>query len=211
MIDLHSHTFYSDGELVPAEQARRAEVQGIETLGITDHADASNVEEAVERVERAKETAGIEILSGVEVTHVPPKKVGVVVERARDAGADIVVAHGETPVEPVVEGTNRAAIEAGVDVLGHPGMIEREDAELAAEEGVYLEITARGGHSLANGHVASVARETGAELVVNTDAHHPRDFITQERAYEIAHLAGLDDDEAERAVEHNPREIVESV
>lgn len=211
MIDLHSHSFYSDGELVPAEQARRAEVNGVEVLGITDHADTSNVEEAIERIERAKEATGIRVLSGVEVTHVPPEKVQTVVERAREGGADIVVAHGETPVEPVVEGTNRAAIEAGVDVLGHPGMIKKEDAELAADKGVYLEITARGGHSLANGHVASIARETGAELVVNTDAHHPRDFITQERAYEIARLAGLDEEEAERAVEDNPREVVDSV
>ncbi|MFP4189258.1 MAG: histidinol phosphate phosphatase domain-containing protein [Halobacteriales archaeon] len=209
MIDLHSHTFASDGELVPAEHARRAEVQGVEVLGVTDHADASNVEDCIELIERAKETAPIRILSGVEVTHVPPERVASVVERARDAGADIVVAHGETPVEPVVEGTNRAAIEAGVDVLGHPGHIEREDAELAAERGVRLEITARGGHSLANGHVARVAQETGAKLVVDTDAHHPRDFITRDRAVQIARLAGLSYERAVEVVDENPRELLD--
>jgi histidinol phosphatase-like PHP family hydrolase len=209
MIDFHSHTFVSDGELVPAEHARRAEVQGVEVLGITDHVDASNVHDCIERVERAKETTPIRVLSGVEVTHVPPGKIERVVEMARDAGADIVVAHGETPVEPVVEGTNRAAIQAGVDVLGHPGHIEREDAELAAEKGVRLEITARGGHSLANGHVATVAQEVGAELVVNTDSHHPRDFITRERAVEIARLAGLSEEGAVEVVDENSRELLD--
>lgn len=209
MIDLHSHTFASDGELVPAEQARRAEVQGVEVLGVTDHADASNVEDCVERVESAKQTASIRLLSGVEVTHVPPERIASVVERAREAGADIVVAHGETPVEPVAEGTNRAAIEAGVDVLGHPGRIKPEDAELAAELGVRLEITARGGHSLANGHVARVAKETGAKLVVDTDAHHPRDFITRDRAVEIARLAGLSEERAVEVVDENPRELLD--
>jgi histidinol phosphatase-like PHP family hydrolase len=209
MIDLHSHTFASDGELVPAEQARRAEVQGVEVLGVTDHADASNVEDCVERVESAKQTASIRLLSGVEVTHVPPERIASVVERAREAGADIVVAHGETPVEPVAEGTNRAAIEAGVDVLGHPGRIKPEDAELAAELGVRLEITARGGHSLANGHVARVAKEAGAKLVVDTDAHHPRDFITRDRAVEIARLAGLSEERAVEVVDENPRELLD--
>ncbi len=209
MIDLHSHTFASDGELVPAEHARRAEVQGVEVLGITDHADASNVEDCIERVERAKEDAPIRLVSGVEVTHVPPENVERVVGMARDAGADIVVAHGETPVEPVVEGTNRAAIEAGVDILGHPGLISPEDAELAAEQGVRLEITARGGHSLANGHVARVAEETGATLVVNTDSHHPRDFITRDRAVEIARLAGLSHECAVEVVDENPRELLQ--
>jgi histidinol phosphatase-like PHP family hydrolase len=211
MIDLHSHTFASDGELVPAEHARRAEVQGVEVLGITDHADASNADECIERIERAKETAPIRVLSGVEVTHVPPEKIERVVGTARDAGADIVVAHGETPVEPVAEGTNRAAIEAGVDVLGHPGLIQREDAELAAKKDVRLEITARGGHSLANGHVARVAEETGAALVVNTDSHHPRDFITRDRAVEIARLAGLSEEGAVEVVDENSRELIDEV
>lgn len=211
MIDFHSHTFYSDGELVPAEHARRAEVQGVEAVGITDHVDASNVREAVERAELAKETASIRVLSGVEVTHVPPKKISGVVESARDAGADIVVAHGESPVEPVMEGTNHAAIEAGVDILGHPGKIDREDVRLANENNVYLELSARRGHSLANGHVARLAMEEDTPLLVNTDAHHPRDFITHERAIEVAAMAGLGMEQATRVVEENAMDLLNSI
>lgn len=210
-VDFHSHTFASDGELVPAEHTRRAEVQGLEAVGITDHADASNVEECVERALEAKETSNIEIYAGVEVTHVPPEKIEDVVERARAAGADHVVAHGETPVEPVKAGTNRAAIEAEVDVLGHPGMVSVDDARRAAENEVYLELTSRRGHCLANGHVARVAEEEGAELLVNTDSHHPRDFVGRDRAVEVARLSGLSRERAEEVVDGNSRRLVERI
>ena len=43
--------------------------------------------------------------------------------RARALGAQIVLVHGETIVEPVPPGTNHQAIEAGVDILAHPGLI----------------------------------------------------------------------------------------
>jgi histidinol phosphatase-like PHP family hydrolase len=71
------------------------------------------------------------------------------------------VVHGETIVEPVLPGTNRAAIAAGVDILAHPGLITKEEAMLAAQKGVLLEITTRRGHSFTNGHVASIARVCG--------------------------------------------------
>jgi len=38
MIDLHTHTFLSDGELGPAELVRRAENAGYRAIGISDHA-----------------------------------------------------------------------------------------------------------------------------------------------------------------------------
>ena len=44
MIDLHTHSLYSDGELIPAELWRRAQVKGYRYLAITDHVDASNFE-----------------------------------------------------------------------------------------------------------------------------------------------------------------------
>ena len=211
LIDFHTHTFNSDGELVPAEQARRAEMQGLDAVGITDHADSSNVEEVVEKARRGKETASIPVLAGVEITHVPPGKIADVAERARDAGADLVVAHGETPVEPVQEGTNRAAIEAEVDVLGHPGLISPEEVELARENDVFLELTSRRGHCLANGHVASLAVEYDADLVVNTDSHHPNDFIDEETARKVARGAGLSDQRIEEAVVENPERLLERI
>ncbi|MFN2369358.1 MAG: PHP domain-containing protein, partial [Desulfurivibrionaceae bacterium] len=53
------------------------------------------------------------LIPGIELTHVPPEMLAGLTAKARELGALIVVAHGETPVEPVRPGTNRASIEAG--------------------------------------------------------------------------------------------------
>ncbi len=107
----------------------------------------------------------------------------------------LIVVHGETLVEPVAPGTNRAALEADIDILSHPGLITREEAALARKRGIFLELSARKGHCLANGHVAQLAREVGASLIVNTDAHAPGDLITREQAEQVARGAGLSDPE----------------
>jgi len=114
-----------------------------------------------------------------------------------------VVVHGETPVEPVRPGTNRAALEARVDILAHPGFITLEEAELARENNVCLEITSRSGHNITNGHVVRMAKLAGAKMVVDTDSHAPRDLINSERAIEIAMGAGLVREEATAIVKQH--------
>ncbi|WP_028586511.1 histidinol phosphate phosphatase domain-containing protein [Desulfocurvus vexinensis] len=212
MIDLHTHTTFSDGVLIPAELARRARVAGYAALAMTDHADHSNIEAIVSGVRRVTELyspyAGIDLFCGVELTHVPPALIASLVARARELGAQLVVVHGETPVEPVERGTNLAAIEAGADVLAHPGLITPEEAALAAARGVALEITTRKGHSLANGHVAAMARAHGAALVINNDAHEPGDLVSAERRRVVGLGAGLSPEELLRA-EANSRAIIQ--
>jgi len=44
MIDLHTHTTFSDGELIPSELVRRAETLGYRAIAITDHVDFTNIE-----------------------------------------------------------------------------------------------------------------------------------------------------------------------
>lgn len=199
MIDLHTHTLFSDGELVPSELIRRAQAAGLRAIALTDHADMSTFQWILPRVIRACEENGrarpIRCLPGIELTHVPPALIGRYVAEARQMGARIVIVHGESPVEPVEPGTNRAAIDAGADILSHPGLLAEEEARLAAAAGVHLEITARKGHSLANGHVAALARQTGAPLVLNTDAHAPGDLISEGFARVVARGAGLTDGE----------------
>lgn len=212
MIDLHTHTIFSDGVLVPAELARRARVKGYKAIAFTDHVDMSNLETVLERlVPACAEMAaglGITLLPGVELTHLPPDLIAPAVARARKRGAKIVVVHGETLVEPVARGTNRAAIEAGADILAHPGLISVEEARLAAARGVFLELTTRPGHALANGHVAAVARAAGARLLLNNDAHAPADLVSPEMAAKIAYGAGLDLD-GWRQLQESARELVE--
>ena len=214
MIDLHTHTFLSDGVLIPSELVRRARVKGYRAIAITDHVDASNVETLVPQLvqvcQRLNEHQKGVVVPGVEITHVPPSDLEAVVASARAAGAQMVVVHGETTVEPVAPGTNRAALQLEIDVLAHPGLITREEAALAAKRGICLELSARRGHSLSNGHVVRMAQETGAHLVLNTDAHGPEDLLTIAEARKVALGAGLKAREVER-IYLNARRLVERV
>lgn len=213
-IDLHTHSFFTDGALLPSELCRRAVVMGYSALAITDHADASNLESILEKLTRfAEEQARffpLTFIPGVELTHCPPQTIAGLARRARRLGAALVNVHGETPVEPTAPGSNRAAVECSdVDILVHPGFITEEEARLAAKNGVYLEITARKGHCLTNGHVAQVARAAGAKLVVNTDTHTPSDMIDQALARRVAAGAGLTPEEVEAATVTHPGELVQ--
>ncbi len=195
MIDLHTHSLISDGELLPAELARRAKVKGYRALGISDHADHTNIEFVVVsilKIARHKSYhEGITILPGVEITHVPKGLIKEIIGFARGLGISYVVVHGETVAEPVEEGTNRAAIEGGADILAHPGLITEEDVVLAKKNGVLLEISGRKGHSLANGHLARLAEKHGAGLIFDTDSHSPSDLVTREQAIKVVSGAGL--------------------
>ena len=199
MIDLHTHSIFSDGELVPSELAQRARAAGYRTIAITDHADHSNIDFIIPRMVRVCEKisarGNIQVLSGLELTHVDPADIAPLVSEARKLGAQIVIVHGETLTEPVPPGTNLAAIQAGADILAHPGLITEEEGLLAARQGVFLEITTRRGHSLTNGHVASLARKCSAQLVLNNDAHAPGDFVGHQMAANIARGAGMSEKE----------------
>ncbi len=215
-IDLHTHTLLSDGELIPAELVRRAEEFGYEAIGLTDHVGPSNIEwvtsQTVEAAEKLNENLDIKIVPGVELTHVPPSTFSDLAKQAREIGAEIIVAHGETIVEPVQPGTNIAALECeDIDILGHPGMISLEEAELAEKSGTYLELTSRRGHCLTNGRVAKLAMEAGAKLLVNTDTHSPEDLISLEESKEIALGSGLEEDRLEEVLEENPRSLIEGI
>jgi len=214
MIDLHTHSLFSDGELIPAELVRRAVFRGYQAMAITDHGDMSNIDFIVPRVVQAcrilSEANGIRVIPGIELTHVPPKHIAELAREARQLGARIVVVHGETLVEPVVPGTNTAALAADIDILAHPGLISEDDTKLAKKNGVFLEITVRKGHSLTNGHVAKMARKFKVPLVLNTDSHSPGDLIDDAMAEAVIRGAGMDTKETETVLE-NARMLVDRI
>ena len=202
MIDLHTHTQFSDGDYNPAEHIRRAQVRGYTVIALTDHADISTIGIIVPAIRKiADETnrseSGIKVLCGVELTHVLPEAIAESVTLARKLGADIVNVHGESTVEPVPPGTNMAAIDAGVDILCHPGLISEEEAEAAAEKGVCLELTSRRGHCYTNGHVYKMAKQAGAALVLNNDAHTESDWISRDMAVKVMLGCGMEPGETE--------------
>ncbi len=212
MIDLHTHTIFSDGELIPFELIRRAVSIGYSAIAITDHIDASNIDLVIPKIvnalERIRQFVPIELLPGAEITHAPPDLIPDLVKESRSLGACIVVVHGETIVEPVQKGTNRAAIQSRADILAHPGMISTEDLLFAKEQNVVLEITSRKGHSLSNGYVAKEAIRFGVPLCINTDTHSPSDLITKEQAVNILLAAGIEENRITSVFE-NSRNLIQ--
>lgn len=200
MIDLHTHSIFSDGELIPSELVRRAKVAGYRAIAITDHTDHSNIDIIIPALlkvcDKLSGAYSLRVLPGVELTHVPPEYIRELAIDARGLGAKIIVVHGETIAEPVIQGTNLAALNAPIDILAHPGLLTEEEARLAALNSIYLEVTTRKGHSLTNGHVVRLARDAKAALVINTDTHSPQDLTGRESAMRIALGAGMTEKEA---------------
>ena len=211
--DFHTHSFFSDGVLSPIELIRRAHVAGYRAIAVTDHVGLANMEQVIREVSRdcllAEKHWGIKALPGVELTHVPAAAIGECAKMAKKLGARVVVVHGETPVEPVEPGTNRAALmSAYVDILAHPGFITTEEAQIAVVNDIYLEITARGGHSLTNGHVAKVGLAVGAKLIVNSDAHSPDNIMNTGFAAKVAQGAGIPVEFLESVLLNHPMELL---
>jgi len=63
-IDLHTHTYYSDGVLSPTELVQRAVEKGVDVLALTDHDTLMGIDEAI----LAAGPHSIKIIPGVEVS-----------------------------------------------------------------------------------------------------------------------------------------------
>lgn len=199
---------------MPSEIARRACVLDHKAIAITDHVDATNMDcvgRIIDAVQDINDNWGITIVPGAEITHAPAEIIPKLAKKAKELGAEVIVVHGETLVEPVIEGTNWAAVNCPyVDILAHPGLITYEEAEIAKENNIALEISSRRGHSLGNGHVGKVALEVGANLIIDTDTHSPSDLINYETAYSYGLGAGLPEKEVKKALTTNPERILKN-
>jgi putative hydrolase len=214
--DFHTHSFFSDGELSPVELIRRAMVKGYQAIAITDHVGPGNMQrviaELIKECRLAEQYWHIRAIPGVELTHIPAGSIDDLAGAARKQGAEIVVVHGETLVEPVEPGTNLAAVSSNwVDILAHPGLLGAKEAEIAAKNGIYIEVTARGGHNTGNGHVVKVGRAAGVRFLVNSDTHAPENLLTDDWAYTVALGAGLSEEEVETAVAQNPLQLLKKI
>jgi histidinol phosphatase-like PHP family hydrolase len=213
-MDFHTHSILSDGVLLPEELARRLEVLDTKVFALTDHVGPSNLSDIVEKTVAAckyvNESFSIEMIAGVELTHIHPKDIPLIARKARKTGAQVVVVHGETLVEPTREDTNMAACSCNeVDILAHPGILKKEEASVAYENGIFAELTTRQGHCLGNGNTVKVCSPD--MLLVNTDAHAPSDFITEEFALKTALASGLAPKDAEAVCTNNPKMLLEKI
>jgi len=213
MYDLHTHSLLSDGELLPSELARRYEEKGYKAIAITDHVDFSNIKIVVPAiVEFCKKWPKdrIKVIPGVELTHIPLEQFSLLTKYSRKKGVKVIVAHGQTLSEPVIDGTNKKALCSDIDILAHPGEITKEEVLLAKQKGIFLEITSRNSHSKTNQHVIKLAREFGAKLIINSDSHQPRDILSLTGVRSNALNLGLTQEEINK-IEQDTKEFVSSL
>jgi DNA polymerase (family 10) len=195
--DLHVHSEWSDGDHTIEEMVTGAAAFGHEYLAITDHASGpgivaemglsgADLEAQREAIAEAAEGADIEVLAGVEANIDAEGEVSVADGVLADL--DIVVASPHSGLDG--DGTDRIveAIEhPQVDIIGHPTgryLNQRTGIELdfervaeaAAEHGVALEVNANPRRLDLSGGAVRTAIETGATVVIDTDAHGPASY-----------------------------------
>ena len=159
-----------------------AALAGLRFVGLTissDGTDLSRVSALAAQVRKISLYANVEAWLGVELVHLPPALIPEAVQEARDAGAAYVMVYGESLGDQVEQGTNFAAIEAGADIISHPGLIDEKAVAFAAERGVALELTSCPRHALANAHASSLACRLGAPVVRGSNACAPEELTTR--------------------------------
>ena len=216
LYDFHAHTFHSDGVLSTLELIRRAAVKGYSAVAVTDHVGIGSIGRVISEIradcELARAHWDILAIPGVELTHVPHAAIDSVARKAKELGAWLVVVHGESPVEPVEEGTNLSAVESAyVDILAHPGHMGADIASIAARNGVFIEITTRRGHCTTNAHVARLAGEAGALMLLNSDSHDEDDLLSEELARATLSQAGVSSRKFRQILEHNPLKLLQRI
>ena len=72
-IDMHIHTFYSDGQAAPAAIVKKAKELGYEKIAITDHDGTDGIEEALQEGKRED----IEVVPGIELASVTDNGIGL--------------------------------------------------------------------------------------------------------------------------------------
>lgn len=188
MIDLHIHLH----PLQAAEALHFAKAAGYRAAGLLTH----SLEELA-ALRRTVHELGLYIdmgaLLGVELAYIPPALLPQAVEKARAAGADYVVVHGENLGSAVPEGTNFAAIAARADILAHPGLIDPECAAYAAENQVALALSTNPHYALANAHIAALAKAHASPLICGGTVHEREHCISPAQRKLVLKGANIDE------------------
>ncbi len=192
--DVHMHTTESDGRESLETMVAAAKARGLEFIAITDHtqslAMANGLDESrtlanAEKVRNySKGLKGFTVLAGAEVDILSDGRLDLADDCL--AALDIVIASLHSQLQQEEAETTRRLIRAiehpAVDILGHPTarmLLRREGAKFTLEKvidaavanGVALEINSQPHRlDLCDSH-ARLARDRGAKLALNSDAH----------------------------------------
>jgi len=215
--DLHTHSSWSDGRYEISVMARAARERGYAYLVMTDHTQSLQIAQGLtpERFrQRASEIAdvngrrdGAQVLNGAEVDILPDGSLDLPDDCL--ASLDVVVASVHTaldqPKDVITQRVLSALRSPHVDVLAHPTsrrLDRRGETSLdidaviaeAVKTGTALEINSSPWRLDLNDSWARKAREAGAMLAIDTDAHYPAEFDSVRYGCAIARRAGLTPD-----------------
>lgn len=211
--DVHMHTTESDGRERIEVMAAAAQARGLEYIAITDHtqslAMANGLDETrtlahAENIRRFSKTLqGFTVLAGAEVDILSDGRLDLTDDCLKQL--DVVIVSLHSNLQQDEDDTTRRLIRAienpHVDIVGHPTarwLLRREGAKVRLEKvidaavanGVALEINSQPHRlDLCDSH-ARLARDRGAKLAINSDAHdvpalnYPRwGILTARRAW----------------------------
>jgi DNA polymerase (family X) len=197
--DLHAHTKATDGRNSLKEMVEAARRRGFEYLAITDHSrrltmahglDPKRLYEQLEAIDRMNEaSSGLTILKGIEVDILEDGSLDLPNE---DLGRlDLVVgavhSHFRLSREKQTERIMRAMDHPHFTILAHPSgrlIGEREPYEVdmhrlirhARERGCALEVNAHPVRLDLTDRDCQMAKDEGALVSINSDAHSVLDF-----------------------------------
>jgi len=213
--DLHVHSNWSDGRASILELGQAASALGYEYIAICDHSPAVGIagglspkrlEEKIKAIEAANEQLeGITILSGTEVDIKSDGRLDYPDRLLSQC--DVVVASihlGGQQSERTITGRLIQAMEnENVDIIAHPTgrIIGQRDAyevdlpavlEAAARTGTALEINSYPSRLDLSDVNARAAREVGARLAINSDAHDASQLEVMRYGINVARRAWLE-------------------
>ena len=215
--DLHTHSNWSDGRNEIAVMARAARERGYSYLVMTDHTQSLLIAQGLTPqrfLERAAEIASVNtghgmarVLNGAEVDILPDGSLDLPDESL--AGLEVVVASVHTALDQqrdlITQRVLTALRSPHVDVLAHPTsrrLDRRGETNLdidmviaeAVRTGTALEINSSPWRLDLNDSWARKARDAGAILAIDTDAHYPAEFDSVRYGCAIGRRAGLTPD-----------------
>ncbi len=192
--DLHVHTDWTDGHDSLHRMVEAAKAKGYEYVGISDHSQSlyiaggmkeDEIRRQMEEIRALRKTVeGIQILHGSEVDIKDDGELDYNDDVLGKLDYVIAAVHSRfsLPEEEMTQRVITAMENEHVDILAHPTcrlIGEREAValdlnrviEAAVDTQTALEINSFTTRLDLNGSYARAAKEAGAKLVINTDAH----------------------------------------
>lgn len=192
--DLHMHTDATDGKSTLREMVEACAARGYAYVAITDHTQALRMTGGLDRAGYRRQRRTVEALNNEfpAITILHGAEVDILADGSLDldeetlAELDVVIAavHSKFAMTEaaMTERVLSALAHPQVNILAHPtGRLlgKREPyaidmakiAKAACDRGILLEINAQPERLDLSDNLVRMARDTGAQFVINTDAH----------------------------------------